>query len=442
MSEFANTTMPSTFFPCINNHMKKSFPSQSSRPALVFCLFAVFLIGCRASRTTAVSAVVDSVVVFDPGSKYATNRIPALAISNQGTLLAFCEGRLSGSGDWAAIDILMRRSIDKGKTWEDVRTFVEHDPARPPTSNPTPIVDKNGTIHFLFQRNYERAYYIHSTDEGKTWSEPTDITYVFEKFRDKYNWKVLAPGPGHAIQLRTGRLLVPVWLCEPKKGAPGGDHRPSCIATIYSDDAGKTWQAGDIITNHGDIAANSTIEIVNPSENVAIELADGRVMLNMRTESLNNRRLISYSPDGATNWTKPAFDDELYDPVCMASLIRISGNGDNNRKRILFVNPDSHTNPKVLNKVNFRTRENLTARLSYDEGESWTVNKVLWPGIAGYSDLAVDKDGMIYCLFERREAIAETSPGTDRDNFRKFGVIIKKFNLEWLTDGKDRFANK
>jgi len=417
--------------------------ANSNAPVILSLCFLILFSNCNTSKKAASQSVTDASLVFDPGQTYATNRIPALVMTNNGTLLAFCEGRLSGSGDWAAIDILMRRSTDKGKTWEDVKTLVAHNPEKPPTSNATPIIDKSGVVHFLYQRNYERAYYINSADDGKTWSEPIDITYVFEKFRDKYNWKVLAPGPGHAIQLRTGRLLVPIWLCEPMKGAPGGDHRPSCIATIYSDDAGKTWQAGDIITNNGDLAAGNSIPIVNPSENVAIELSDGRVMLNMRTESLNNKRLISYSADGATNWTKPVFDDELYDPVCMASLIRISGNGDNDRNRILFVNPDSHTNPKVLNKVNFRTRENLTTRLSYDEGENWTVQKVLWPGIAGYSDVAVGKDGTIYCLYETRDDTpVDTTKTTDRNNFRKFGVVIKKFNLEWLTDGKDKWSKK
>ncbi len=401
--------------------------------ALILICIIIFLVTCRSSKVANTSPMIDSSIVFDPGQAYATTRIPAMVVTRKGTILAFCEGRLSGSGDWAAIDILFRRSTDGGKTWEGMKTLVRHFDDKPPTSNATPIVDRNGVIHLLFQRNYENAYYINSTDDGKTWSEPRDITDAFRSFRSRYDWKVLAPGPGHAIQLKTGRLLVPIWLCKPNKGAPGGDHRPSCIATIYSDDAGKTWQAGDIVTNNGDLAAGSNIQIVNPSENVAVELADGRVMLNMRTESTNNRRLISYSTDGATNWTKPVFDNNLYEPVCMASLLRISGNGVGTRKRILFVNPNSINNPQVINKTNFRTRENLTARMSYDEGQSWPVQKVLWPGFAGYSDIAIDDKGTIYCLYERREA---------SDNNQKYRVVMQKFNVAWLTDGRDGWAGK
>ncbi|MBE7170196.1 MAG: exo-alpha-sialidase [Williamsia sp.] len=413
----------------MQSHHCTVLPGLFSLLVLPACICALLLLTqCRSGKISVSKPAIDSSIVFDPGQTYSTTRIPALAVTKKGTLLAFCEGRLSGAGDWAAIDILLRRSTNGGRSWEDVRTLVRHLDDKPPTSNATPIVDKDGVIHLLYQRNYERAYHITSSDEGKTWSEPVDITYAFDAFRSKYDWKVLAPGPGHAIQLRTGRLLVPIWLCKPDKSLPGGDHRPSCIATVYSDDAGKTWHPGDIVASNGDLSGGTSIPIVNPSENVAIELADGRVMLNMRTESLNNRRLISYSPDGATNWTKPRFDDELYEPVCMAGLIRISGNGSGTRKRILFVNPNSINNPKLINKNNFRTRENLTARLSYDEGESWPVEKILWPGLAGYSDLAVDKEGTIYCLYERRDA---------SDNFQKYRVALQKFNIAWLTDGKD-----
>jgi sialidase-1 len=218
-------------------------------------------------------------------------------------------------------------------------------------------------------------------------------------------------------------------LCEPNKNIPGGDHRPSCTATIYSDDHGKTWKPGEIIVNNGDLAAKTNDTIVNPNESVAIELADGRVMMNMRNESLLNRRLISYSKDGISNWSKPIFDDELFEPVCMSSLVRVTGN-NKGRTRILFVNPDSRNNAISLrpNMKVYKPRENLTAKLSYDEGETWPVQKVLHDKGAGYSDIAVDNNGTMYCLCEVRES---------SDNVWKYKMIIRRFNLEWLTDNKD-----
>lgn len=365
--------------------------------------------------------------VFDPGSAYATTRIPALVSSKKGTLLAFCEARVQNAGDWADMDILLRRSVDGGKTWLPTQTFAAREP-KTPTSNCTPIVDADGrTIHVLYQRGYSRCFYVKTTDEGATWSAPVDITATFERFRPEYNWKVLAPGPGHAIQLskgkKKGRLVVPVWLCEPDPSRPGGDHRPSCIATVFSDDFGKTWQRGAIIANNGDRIGADTL--VNPSEHVAVELSDGRVMLNIRSESRPHRRLVAYSPDGATNWTKPVFDDELFDPVCMASLVRLPG-GKGEKPALLFVNPDSQADPSMLNpKVNFRRRQNLMAKVSLDDGKTWSVKKVLDSGSAGYSDLAVGPDGTVYCLYETNAGAAEGW---------RYHVVLKRFNRAWMAD--------
>ena len=397
------------------------------------CLTGLILIGaCKLQAQQ--PGYSDTTLLMEPDRDgYTMFHVPALVISKKGTILAFAEGRFGNGNDWADIDLVMRRSLDGGKTWEPLRVIIPHTKGEP-TSNLTPIVDKDGTVHLLYQVNYARAWYMKSVDEGKTWSVPQEITYVFNEFKKDYDWKVLAPGPGHAIQLKNGRLLVPVWLCIPDRSKPGGDHRPSCVATIYSDDHGKTWKRGDIIANNGDMPAGSEDTIVNPNESVVLQLTDGRVMINMRNESVNNRRLISYSSDGASGWSKPVFDKELFEPVCMASLIRITGKGEG-RSRILFVNPDSRNNPISVNKkrkVN-RPRENLTTKLSYDEGKTWPVQKVLHKEGAGYSDLAVDSRGSIFCLYEIRNG---------GNNDWKYRIVIRHFNLEWLTGGKDFIQHK
>src|SRR5581483_4992340 len=156
-----------------------------------------------------------------------------------------------------------------------------------------------------------------------------EITAAFEEFRSHYDWKVLATGPAHGIQLKTGRLVVPVWLST---GTGGHAHRPSVTATIYSDDHGKTWQRGDI-------AVPNTNEWMIPNETVIVELADGGVMLNVRSESLAHRRIVTVSRDGATGWSKPRFDDALLEPICMASIVRFSKRPDHDKNRIVFANP-------------------------------------------------------------------------------------------------------
>lgn len=376
--------------------------------------------------------------LFEAGTDgYVTYQIPGIAVTGRGTVLAYCEARKSGIGDWADIDIALHRSTDGGETWEPPQIIVDEGTST--VNNPMAIDDREtGAVHFLYQVDYTRCFYTRSDDDGETFAEPVDITHVFEKFRPQYDWNVIAAGPGHGIQLKNGRLLVPVWL-----STGGKRHRPSCTSTIYSDDHGKTWHRGEIVTGNGDkTAAGHSIR--NPSETVAVELSDGRVMLNIRNESPRHRRLIAYSDDGATGWSKPLFDDELFEPVCMASIIRLTCQ-DDGKNLILFANPDSRSRPKAsgaersrgnltvrLSKalIEFyhamhggRPRENLTIRLSYDEGKSWPVSKVLEPEIAGYSDLTVGSDGTLFCFYERG--------GVHGDMFYTRYLTVARFDLAW-----------
>jgi len=371
--------------------------------------------------------------VFTAGTNgYALYRIPGLIVTQSGSVLAWCEARKRSGSDWGMIDIQMRRSTDGGKTFEAPRTIakVEGPKQKNPVAlaqnlatsdeitynNPVLIADKNGTVHFLFCLEYMRCFYARSQDDGKTFSQPVEITAAFDPFRPEFNWKVLATGPGHGLQLKNGRLIVPVWLSD---GTGGHAHRPSVNATIYSDDHGKTWKRGDIIIPN-------TPEWANPSEAVAVQLTDGRVMFNSRSESKPNRRLVAYSKDGATNWTRPAFHNELAEPICLASLIRLS----EKPSRLLFVNPNNLTRADGKDTPGLsRDRKNLSLRLSHDEGQTWPVTKVLEPGPSGYSDLAIAKDGTILCLFE--------NGFKDRRNNYSAQLTLARFNLAWLTDGKD-----
>ncbi|MEX0676233.1 MAG: sialidase family protein [Pirellulales bacterium] len=369
---------------------------------------------------------------------YRSYRIPSLVVTPNGSLLAFCEARQTG-GDWGPIEILMRRSADGGKNWSEPKKMAEIEgphrknpaalamklagPDAVTQNNPLLIADaKTGAVHLLFCHEYMRCFYRRSDDDGQTFSKSVEITAAFEPFRRHYDWKVLATGPGHGVQLKSGRLIVPVWLST---GTGGGAHRPSVVTTLYSDDHGAKWQCGDIV-------AGETDPLVNPSEAEAIELADGPVLLNMRSESKQNRRAIAVSPDGAANWTRPALDDELVEPICMASLCRLSKESPDGKNRILFANPANLERAGgKAEPGKSRDRKNLTVRLSYDEAQSWPVAKTLESGPSAYSDLAVGPDGTIYCLYERSSRI---------DNVFAPSLTLARFNLEWLTDGKDKLS--
>ena len=356
---------------------------------------------------------------------YERFHIPGIVVTAKGTVLAWCEARENGS-DWDEIDILLRRSTDNGKTWSEPENIAEvegpkeknpfalelrnTDPDTVTYNNPVLIADRDGTVHMLFCLEYMRCFYQRSTDDGLTWSTPVEITGTFESFTPAYDWKVLATGPNHSIQLKNGRLLVPVWLST---GTGGNAHRPSVTATIYSDDGGTTWEAGEI-------AVPCTEEFINPNETVAVELADGRVMLNTRSESKAHRRIVVTSPDGATDWSEPRFQNDLVEPICMGGLIRYEHGGES---LLLFSHPENLSRADGREEPGkSRDRRNLTVHLSTDEGESWSKSRPVEPGWSAYSDLAVTQDGTILGFYGRGE----------KAGFAGDRLTVARFNLAWL----------
>lgn len=393
------------------------------------CLRALIVAGC-AVPALAAEPVFEQFPLFEAGTGgYETYRIPGLVVTAKGTVLAYCEARKSASGDWGPIDILLRRSEDRGKTWSAPqkvgrapKDFVKNPvalkqklakPDDVTMNNATAIADRSGAIHFLYCIDYARCFYCRSDDDGKTFGDPLEITNAFAGFRPDYDWKVLATGPAHGIQLKSGRLAAAVWMST---GTGGHGHRPSAVATIYSDDGGKTWLHGAIIARHD-------AEFINPNETCIVELPDGRVMVNMRSESPQHRRLLSCSADGAAGWTKPAFHEQLLEPVCMGSTVRLDD------KRILFANPDNLlVGGKDGKPGKNRDRRNLTVKVSEDGGKTWPLSRAVEPGLAGYSDLAVGPDGTIYCLYERGDVNGRM--------FHTRELSLARFNSAWLTARK------
>lgn len=380
---------------------------------LFFLLLAAGVVtqSCSSSKHTTAGQAVESHVVYEPGGIYTSMRIPALVITKQNTLLAFCEARIGSASDWAGMHLALRRSTDEGKTWSGITVI---DSSREyPAGNPVPIVDDNGTIHLLYQKNYNEGYYTWSADDGRTWATPVNITSVYDQFRNEYSWKVLAPGPGHGIQLKNGRLLAAAWLANSRRLTPHRSHWPSCLVTIYSDDHGKTWQRGAIV-------ADSSAAVANPSESTPVQLADGRVLLSIRTATPVKRRAFSISNNGISGWSPVWFEDELFDPTCMASIISLPALENNGHIPLLFANPDSRNIEK-------HPRRNLTVKVSYDDGKTWPVQQVLDSGPSGYSDMAVGRQNTVYCLYE-----------TNTKNFKGFNysLVLKKFNAAWITKNK------
>jgi len=339
-------------------------------------------------------AFVEQIDVYVSGQDgYHTYRIPAIVVSKQGTILAFCEGRKTSSSDHGDIDLLLRRSFDGGKSWQKTQLVHEEGgTAKITMGNPCPVADREGTIHVVFCRNNARAFHTKSVDDGATFSVPIEITEAFRGF--SFEWTRLASGPGHGIQTRSGRIIVPVWLND----RIGHNYRS---AVVYSDDSGSTWTAGGIVKP----------SIRDCNECMAVERADGSLLLNMRNKSAKCRA-VALSTDGGATWTEPKLIQELVDPVCQASIIRFGSEDSGRKSRILFANAAS------------RSRDRMTVKLSHDEGDSWPIAKLIHPGPSAYSDLAIARDKTILCLFEKGS----------KHPYEK--LTLARFNLAWLTDGE------
>ena len=351
---------------------------------------------------------------------YAHYRIPGLIVTAKGSLLAYAEARKTLRGDWGTIDIVLRRSTDGGRTWSPMKVIAQVDGPKTKNpvamaqnlassedvtyNNPVAIADRqSGVVHFLFCLEYMRAFYLRSDDDGQSFSPAREITSTFDQFKKDYDWKVLATGPGHGIQLRNGRLLVPVWL---SLGTGGHAHRPSVTATIYSDDGGKTW-------HRSEIAVPNTTEFINPNETAAAQLTDGTVLLNVRTESKPNRRVLVTSRDGATGWAKPVFEDSLVEPICFGSMLSLS------KKRLLYIGPDSLSRQSgKAEPGTSRDRRNLTIHFSNNDGKSWQGKRVVEPGWSGYSDISASGK-TIHVLFEMGVK--------DASSFRVESLVFESF---------------
>ncbi len=411
-------------------------------PAILFYLGLL----CHCSGVT-VGAEITKTDLFTAGEDgYKLYRIPGIVVTTKGTVLAYCEARKSDRGDWGTIDIPMRRSTDGGTTWEPARQIVHVEgdlpinpvaaaqnldkPGENTVNNPVAIVDhETGAVHFLYCLEYMRCFYMRSDDDGLSWTEPVEITETFEKFRPDYDWKVIATGPAHGIQLQqgkhAGRLVVPVWISP---GTGGHAHRPSVTATICSDDHGQTW-------HRGEIAIPDTDEFIFPNETAVVELADGSVMLNARSESKRNRRLVTVSPNGATDWSEPRFDPALLEPICMGAIARVRDPQGSEPGLIAFSNPHNlsrRDRKEVAGQK--RDRVNVTVKLSEDEGQTWPHQRVIEPGFSGYSDLAALPDGTILCFYERG-----TTDGVN--HYRTGQLTVAKFSEEWVRQGSTTDAD-
>lgn len=337
---------------------------------------------------TADEAVFRKVVRTAGDDGVKSYRIPGLATSTKGTLLAVFDIRHNGPVDLPAdIDVGLMRSTDQGATWSKMQTILDYDSAVPDSKgngvgDPTILVDrKTGAIWVAAlwsqgnrgwhgsgpgMKPFETGQFVltKSTDDGLTWSPPINITEQVKR----PEWKLCFQGPGAGIQTKDGALIFPAQF----RAADGTPH--SCF--IFSRDAGERWQ----------ISLPAIPTKPPTSESQIAELADGSLLLTMRDESRSGKRAWAKWEWSQEDRTKGKWSEAwstVPDPTCMASLIR-HPQGD-----LFFTNPNSPTK-----------RVALTIRHSTDDGRTWSDGQLLDPRGSMYSCLTVLDDGRLGVLYE------------------------------------------
>jgi sialidase-1 len=357
------------------------------------------LLGCAAVAvpatigTAVASADVASTLVFTKNTEgHDCYRIPTIVKANDGALLAFAEGRNGGASvcnDLGAIDLVLKRSSDGGKTWSALQTVIK---ANGDTKgNPAPIVipGSNRVVLLSTMQCYTnpacgRVPRVSvSEDNGKTWGAPKVLTTELG-FPAAPSW--LATGPSHGIVLtrgaHAGRLVA-------------GMSYSDIGALIYSDDQGGTWHLGAT-----DKPASSAM---NPQEISVTELADGRVYAAARNQAndgnkclldgTHNRAFAISSDGGATFSSKFTFATDLVAPTVEGSTARMSATDTGGKyDRIVFAAPSTCDR-----------RKQLRVHSSFDEGDNWTgtdSSLLVWGQDAAYSDMVQLSQSSVGVLFE------------------------------------------
>lgn len=312
-----------------------------------------------------------------------TYRIPSLIVAPDGGLLAFCEARKISRADASPTDLVMRRSSDAGETWEPMRVLAPGID-KEAMMNPCPVVDGDRVLLFYMNAHktahgHHRHLLTQSTDGGKTWSPPRDIT-------DMLGNDTFISGPGVGVRLRSGRLIVPGYVND---FAADGSRIASYSCVAFSDDGGANWRLGE------------RVDYAMSNESQAVELRDGSLLLNWRDQTPVGTnpccRGLSLSTDGGQTWAAPVHAHALNDGVCQAGFIREPLRTDGGQSRLVFSNPDYRDGTG-----NARTM--MTVKVSSDEGKTWPIAHLIHPGRAAYSCPAILPDGRIALLFECGES--------------------------------------
>ena len=372
---------------------------------LRFCCSLLFILLYLSVRAQ------EKIPVFTSGQEeHATYRIPAIISVPNGDLLAFAEGRVKGSADFGDINLVLKRSSDRGKSWSPLQTLVDYDSLQ--AGNPAPVVDlldpahPNGVVYLFYNTGNNHEYevrlkqgireiwVIKSYDLGASWTNPENITTQVHRpnhptanpaYTHTADWRHYANTPGHAIQITEGRYKGRLYVAANHSvGDPQERFREYSAHGFYSDDHGKSYRISESLAFPGS------------NESTAAPLSGDRLLMSVRNqEGTVRQRILAYSSDGGSTWEEEYFEPQLPDPVCQGSLLAL---GTEKGKTLL-----AHSNA-----ADPKDRNHLTVKISSDEGRTWDraipidatsdPKKTSW---TAYSDLVLLDPSTLGILYER-----------------------------------------
>ncbi|CAN7165952.1 sialidase family protein [Arthrobacter sp. LjRoot14] len=340
---------------------------------------------------------------------YRQYRIPAMAVTARGTLLAAYDGRPNLDDLPSPIDLLLRRSGDSGRSWQAqqvVRTGVGLEGY----GDPSLLVDAGTGRIFMFHAAGTRAGFFeaakgagndddvqhcdvsYSDDDGLTWRHRRLTAQLkLAAGRDLGITGIFAAA-GQGIQIHAGPFagrLVQQYVVLVQGEI--------LAASAYSDDHGETWALGELIgpSAAGGQAGAPTGGGAAPNENKVVCLSDGRLLLHSRATP---RRLSAISRDGGHSWGPLTAVADLPDPGDNGSVGRFDG----------LPLPPGHATAETdawllaTNNHDTALRRNTVLSLSRDNGASWPAKLAICPGSSAYSTAARLPDGNIGVLYERQ----------------------------------------
>ena len=378
---------------------------------------------------------------------HSNYRIPSVIVTNNGTVLAFCNDRIDTLKDHATDTVLVCAKKELGKDWEKPITLMAHEGICCLIGSA--VHDAETDTSFIFVKRkiardefgklsddeLERLkeedeklaaelgielgdFQLLSVDGGKSWAiekqtvTPFEFTHIDGKV---ISASTFTHGGSHGVQLRhgkyKGRLLCPSRIFAGRYENWVDIKNYVYNNAVYSDDHGKSWKVSAPVQ-------------LGTGEGTLIEIGNGDILYNSRAYFGDGKRYLATSTDGGDTYKEFTTDSFLLEEKrmgCNASFLRIEREelGDELASKYL---PDGSEAITLFVNPRAETRRNMTISVSFDDAKSWQVAKTVYEDACAYSSLDFSRaDKRFYLIYEK---------GTIKPY--SLGISAVEFDLEWL----------